>query len=195
LTTSPFAAGHVVFAADGTLWALGRVHSANYDDEPEYDCLRHYDTTGKLIGSALPRSSFAPGRIGPASESLLTASADRIGVVSLTSQEYAEISPTTGEVLGHWKVPNLSRKSTGAALLKGNELYISGQRYVDKRVAAATLSHFNKTTGALEEVDAQKLYGDREKWFYIMGAEENHLVLRMGPSGVMAWVGVAGGSE
>lgn len=58
--TSPFSASRIAFSADGSLWALGRVHDTHYRNAPRYDMLRQYNAQGELVRTALASDAFGP---------------------------------------------------------------------------------------------------------------------------------------
>jgi sugar lactone lactonase YvrE len=64
--TTPFAAFRIAVSTDGTLWAVGRVHNNNFEDEPSHDVLHHFDANGVFLGSLLASDTFASGKNRPA---------------------------------------------------------------------------------------------------------------------------------
>jgi len=74
--TPGYGVSRIVFSQDGSLWAAGRAYDAASNEEPEYDVIRRYDSSGKQIGSYLPRNTYESKRQSPASESFLAASAE-----------------------------------------------------------------------------------------------------------------------
>ena len=101
--TSPAAAFSLRFADDGTLWAVVRVHDDRFEEASDYDMLRHYDASGVLIQTALPRKRFhtkgCPMRLP-----ILTTSGSKIGLYADVAMTWIELS-FTGDVLGHWSFP------------------------------------------------------------------------------------------
>ncbi len=96
------AAVGVEFAPDGTLWALVRKHDADDNEIAGYDMLQHYSAEGTTIGSALPRQSFPMDATYPAWFPCLRVTKDRVGFLSNGTNEWVEVSPTDGKLLGRW---------------------------------------------------------------------------------------------
>ena len=96
------AAVGVEFAPDGTLWALVRKHDADDNEIAGYDMLQHYSADGTRIGSALPRQSFPMDATYPAWFPCLRVTKDRVGFLSNGTNEWVEVSPTDGKLLGRW---------------------------------------------------------------------------------------------
>ena len=79
--TPPFIADAVTMAYDGTIWVAGFEHGKMHSGD--YDVVRRFDRSGKLLGSMIPRSSlpivdhkrFAE----PAVYSYLASPRDRVG--------------------------------------------------------------------------------------------------------------------
>jgi hypothetical protein len=108
--TSPFAAFHVEFAGDGSLWTVGRVIDANFKEVPGHDTVGQYDKEGKLTRSLVSLDTFLPHRPHnwhPAMGSLLVVGEDRIGFLSPAAREYIEIS-LSGTVPGRWPMSALT---------------------------------------------------------------------------------------
>jgi hypothetical protein len=83
IRTDPFAPRTVAIAADGTIWAAGNVYgrkSAPSDADPAGGVLRHFDRTGRLLGSFFPESAL-DDRVRTA-QGILSASQDRVGWIS-----------------------------------------------------------------------------------------------------------------
>jgi hypothetical protein len=87
--TSPLAILAVAIASDGTIWAAGRELVNGKEGNPDHLIINRFDKTGKLMGSAIPRSSL-PGGLHPATESYLISAADRVGWYSPRAQQYIE---------------------------------------------------------------------------------------------------------
>ncbi len=74
----PYSPSRITIAADGAIWTAGlELTNARDSTPPASGVVRHFDRTGKLIGSLIPRSAFpshfmveygvlrsAPGRVG-----------------------------------------------------------------------------------------------------------------------------------
>lgn len=72
----------VCFSPDGTLWALVRgFQQPDGREMAQYDMLRHYDQNGRLLGTALPKSSVPrKDRLFPGTVAYFAASKDRLGI-------------------------------------------------------------------------------------------------------------------
>jgi len=110
VVTTPFAVRRVMFARDGTLWALGREHDARFNDVREFDLLRRYDSHGRFFQSALPRSVFPFNRISPSDDALLNIAGESITVLSITSSMWVTLS-LDGRITGQgtWSREDLSK--------------------------------------------------------------------------------------
>lgn len=58
IETPGFIPSSAAFAPDGTIWVNGVLKPDRTNIGADYNLLRHYNTTGELLGSYLPRSSF-----------------------------------------------------------------------------------------------------------------------------------------
>ena len=184
VVTSPFVARHLAFALDGSLWALGRVHDNQFDDEADYPVLRRYDSRGRLAQTALPRSSFAAGRIGPTQDSLFAVSKHRLAVVSLTAREWVEVAHS-GEVVARWALSvDPSDILTGVGLTDQGDLFASIQRNEYGR-----LYRYHRDSQTLEQVDTRQVHSAAQG-FYLLGSEGDKLVCRIKPAGSLLWIRV-----
>ena len=124
--TSPFVPSHIIFGADGTLWATGRLHDENKDDVPVHDILRQYAADGGLMRTMLSSATFPGYQLHPGMESFLVAGVDRVGIYSRPTDEYVEYS-LEGKTLGRWRLPPLDRNLTlqGVAMLPSGKVYFS----------------------------------------------------------------------
>jgi hypothetical protein len=85
----PFAPRRLAFSSDGSLWALGKVHDDKYDDAPNYDMLRQYDSDGILVKTVLPNTAV-PGS-PPASTGVLRLQKDPILIPGRLGAERASV--------------------------------------------------------------------------------------------------------
>ena len=186
--TAQFGARRVAFAADGTLWAAGRVYDYAYNSLPEYDVLRQYDAQGRLVRTVLPRSTFAAGLREPSSDSFLLTAKDRIGFFSLTSNQYVELS-LSGDVLGNWKVaPPADVDIAGAALTASGRVFLSGQwrrKMDDPREWELLLYELDKRSGALRRIDFPQTGVHRAT--VLVGSEGEELVFESKPPASISW--------
>jgi hypothetical protein len=136
IQTAPFEGESVAVGSDRSVWVLGfqvgeerRVRKA-----PDHAMLRHYDQDGKLIGEALPWSSFRcglhPVAVSTAGRVGLSASKDRIGVLLPDCHEWVEFN-LGGELTGRWSWRDVpARKDdrssawiSSAAMTPSNEVF------------------------------------------------------------------------
>lgn len=193
--TAPFAPFHIVFAKDGTLWAVGRVYDAERKNTPSHDIIRLYDQQGRLVKSLLPSDSFTKTRWHPARDSFLIAGADRMGLYSITATEWVEMS-LAGAVLTRCKTspPPTGTALMGAALTSSGNLYLSGFYRPDtvpgsekNASPGSLLFRLSKSDGRLEEVDGSPVTGVK-KDVLLLAADGQQLVFyRKSPRG-LDWV-------
>jgi len=136
IRTNPYRPWYLAVAPDGTVWTMGYALGTDGRVDLTLDSLRHFDTSGKLIASAIPAQSvgilsvelgyleFYRGRLGwysPSSGSR----ADR----SVPDGAYVEISPTNMTVLHSY--PAVPRKwndyAIGFALTPGGRVFVKMQ--------------------------------------------------------------------
>jgi len=115
--TSPFASSRILFAPNGHLWAVGKVHDESFRELASHDILREYDEQGQLLRTALSTDSFKTPVSHPSAEALLVANRNRVGVYSQAVNEYIEVD-LAGQVVGRWSTPAFSKQTViaGAAL-------------------------------------------------------------------------------
>ncbi len=61
IRTDPFAANQLAVAPDGTIWAqgfIGRNPDKIVDPDPAHGVIRHFDSSGKMIGSFIPEATL-----------------------------------------------------------------------------------------------------------------------------------------
>lgn len=91
-----------------------------------------------------------PEKIGaknpPTLDSFLVTSNDRIGIVSITTEEFVEVSPQ-GNVLGRWPLPPLDGMVGGAAMTaRESVLYLGIQSHGAPNRAIQNVYRFDKAT-------------------------------------------------
>jgi hypothetical protein len=91
IRTDPYAPQMVTFAPDGTIWAQGFVPTPRGGKDPDTGIVRHFDGSGKLLGSFLPQSSV-PGGTPGAGYNTVAASSNRIGWHQGPQYGYFEVS-------------------------------------------------------------------------------------------------------
>ena len=182
--TSPFVADAVTMAHDGTIWVAGFEHEKMHGGD--YDVIRRFDRSGKLIGSMIPRSSlpvmdhkrFAE----PAVYSYLASSQDRVGWYSEAAGIYiafalngTELERVPVKVNAGMGVYNLAQCDDGAAFV-GARVYGGPNRApawgilaIDPAAKKTTFLPWSKRPGI----------------FY--GCDRDSVVAGTGP-GVLAWL-------
>jgi hypothetical protein len=92
--TSPFVPSALTVAMDGTVWVAGSDVSRDRPIDHNQDLIRHYEKSGKLLGSYVPWSSLGTDfHTGPPSmRSIFVASKDRVGWYAPLAHMYIEFS-------------------------------------------------------------------------------------------------------
>lgn len=182
VTTAPFAPRHIAFAKDDSLWAAGREYDSAREDRPDYNVIRHYDTNGRLAGSALSRSLFSPGKVGPANDSFLTVADTRIAMASVTAGEWVELDQT-GRLLGRWPLSMPANSfPTGVALLANGD-FIASFETTD----LGRLFKYDRGQSKWEIVDSSQLQ-NRQQGLVVIGADGNSVVGRVKPPATLQWI-------
>ena len=98
--TSPYVAYVVGVATDGTIWTAGWEIVDGVLVNPNHDMIRHFDPSGRLLGSFIPRSSLKvyENRVHPAERSHLVVSHDRVGWYSELSRVYIEFRTAASSI-------------------------------------------------------------------------------------------------
>lgn len=183
--TSPFAARAVEFDQTGHLWAAGRVHDAAFEEERDFPVLRRYDAEGKLVLSALPKSSFASLPRSVLGEVRLAASGDHAGLLAVDGQEYVEVGPD-GSVVSRRRVAlPAGALVTGFALTAGGGVWLSLQHEHDSSpasIGSRTEVLGLSPAGALQPLDTANVRASGQG-IKVMGASSTGLILRTTPPG------------
>jgi hypothetical protein len=123
--TDPFMAEKISFLSDGTLWAFGGLNRRDV-----HDLLRHYDGKGVLVGSSMSSRDFLRDKgLHPSAGAMMTATDDRVGILSKYANAWVEISPADGSVIGRWSLPSTGIEpfSCGVAITRNGDTYIALQ--------------------------------------------------------------------
>lgn len=175
--TDKFAAEHLSFAPDGTLWVIGRTN--------KIDLLAHFDSAGRQI---MPYIEFPRGPKGTMSNFLpqqvsMVSIADRVGILRDGKGVWTEVS-NDGQMLGEWPLPKRPiRGSTGIAFTSSGNVYISLDEAQDARGAADVhLLNLRKDTGEWSDVPYDILLASgAPHYIYLHGARGEDLVIDTGP--------------
>lgn len=188
-----FAPRRIIFGANNVLWAFGQSYDSSFREPADYDTLRSYDQNGKLLGSSVPRSTFRPTKASPSSESLIAVGKDRIGVLSLITSEWVEVS-NEGQILGRGpvRIPE-NADITGFAMTNSHEVFVTQQAIsAETKTAtdAITLRQLDKATGELIRVDTQAVTKASNQGMLLLGNQGDELVVRVKPPMSLSWVRV-----
>ncbi len=186
--TSPFAASGIAFSADGSLWALGRVHDANDRNAPRYDMLRQYNAQGELVRTALASDAFGPQPLRT-SEALLSVAGERILIYFRSERMFAEVS-TNGSLVGRWKVdPFPAIEVTGAALASSGEIYATAVPARRETTAdqVSLLYRLDRPSGRLVPLDAGQL-APPGTFAMLLGSDPDALVFYSRMPRMLSWV-------
>jgi hypothetical protein len=169
----------IAFAGDGTLWALVREHDSTFNELAEYDFLRHYDASGKFLGSAIPRSSVKSASI-PTSTASISASNDTIGVYFDRAGVWLELG-YDGSVKGRSQVPGI-QMSSGQKVTQFDRLELTGSNEVvrvsmlsgkENTDHVTRVAHLHKSDASLDSspVDSSAL-PSRQPYFLGMDGDQ-----------------------
>lgn len=151
--TTPYFPYMLSVAPDGTVWTIG-YEMINWDSkapglDPEAGVLRHFDASGGLLGSALPRSRFkTPYESFRLASGLLVAKGDRLGWYAPRegSGQYVEVSTATMAVQSY---PGLQPTPSRCDMAVGLAVSDSGVVTVqieDRSPLARTTYSFDRAT-------------------------------------------------
>ena len=203
IRTNAFQASKVCFAADDTVWTMGR-NIMVADGEPrewpeDHEVFRHYSRDGRLLGKAeVFSSTLIHGRNTFVSGGhRLRASDDRVGawmdggVFRSDMNEWIELD-MQGQVVGRYTVHvpweakhplEHRRMLIGMALTSANELYASFQT---QDPAWRGLARFDRSTSSWEPVPGYVRSQDESDRLQLLGADGDELVFRLS-NGNLAW--------
>jgi hypothetical protein len=167
LTTS--AVVRLCFVDDGSLWALVREHDSLGYEPADYSVLRHYDSNGILIGSAVPRHLFATKQF-PAQQGSLVASHDRIGLYADGARMWIELS-YDGQILGSWTIPDLGAIVTRFHLSASNHVYVYSEQQRGSQGMLA-IYRFDNKDGMLESVDTSTVADGKQVHLWGIDGED-----------------------
>ncbi|HEX5431893.1 MAG TPA: hypothetical protein VFW83_08005 [Bryobacteraceae bacterium] len=197
---SPFSPRRLSFASDGSLWVAGTAQTPARLEDPSYDVLRRYDSTGHLLGSSLPRSSFSMSTLShrsPAANAFLVPLPDRMGFYSPSEQTWIEVGAAGPVILrtaamdaGVFGAASSRGKVrvTGAAALASGRAYISTVAPDGSGKDQPAIYRVDTSTPNWQRVDASAvLPPGRNGW--IAGADGERLVIMNG-AGQVWWAGI-----
>jgi hypothetical protein len=164
--TGRFAAAHLSFGQDHSLWALGwQYDEARWSaDKHDYRILRKFSLDGKETGAYLPKSLFESG-LPPGMEEWqrrrITVTADRVGVEAVSGnignqRESVELD-LNGNVTSRWKL-DPSNEFPGVTFTSDDQAYV--HRY-NRNTKSNQTFRLNRTTSSWDLMNApdEPLYG------------------------------------
>lgn len=170
------AAIRISFAPDGTLWALVRERDGNFDEVPDYDMLRQYDSNGRLMQTALSRKMFS-NKTYPGKLAHMSVSNDRIGLYLEGPSAWVELS-ITGELLGSWQLPppppGTQFRVNKVVQMSDGQIYMSittAGRHVPEE---SGIYRFDKTIQTLRRVGTTSVPGGKP--IFLLGQDGDRLV-------------------
>ena len=188
--TNPFGAFRLAFSGDGNLWASGKVQKPDQTEESVYDIIRRFDAEGRLIGSSLPRSSFAIplNKRNPAANAFLMQLGDGIAFYNPWPREWIQLTSSgsvslrtiamdagvfgSAEAVGKIRV-------TGAAALNSGRVYISAVQPDASGKDQPTICRVDPSTSNWQTVDASRVLSSGQHGS-IVGADGEDLVIANG---------------
>jgi hypothetical protein len=126
---------------------------------PNGDVVRHFDRSGKLLGSAIPRKAVSPG--WRTYHGYLVATADRVGWYSPVNGQgtYVELSPTLDSFNVYSGIADSKGQAAGFALTESGKVFVT--HYKPEKQATymldRALRQWKEVT--LPEADSLKVIG------------------------------------
>ncbi|HEY3742166.1 MAG TPA: hypothetical protein VGL53_20075 [Bryobacteraceae bacterium] len=182
--TSPYSARRVLFTPDGNLWTVGRVHDDQYNTVRGADLMRRYDPQGKLLGTAVPHASFAPGVEVPAADSFLTSNGSEVALYCGTTQELVELSAANGAIVRYAKnQTSAGTEPLGVALTSSGDLLISA-----RSPNGIALSRVDRASGTIEDVDTIATRQAPLRPTFLIGTDGDSLVYYAKSPAHIMWI-------
>jgi hypothetical protein len=175
-----FAAEHLSFGPNGTLWVRGRTNKV--------DLLAHFDASGRQItpyiefprGAGGVLSNFHPQPLS------MIAISEKVGILRDGKDVWTEIS-NDGHTLGEWPLPpKTPRGITGIAFTPAGDVYVSMDQAQDPKGAAdVRLLKLRKDTGQWTEIPYDVLRAPDtpsapRRYIHLVGARGEDLVIDIG---------------
>jgi hypothetical protein len=191
--TSPYVPYVVAVAADGTIWTAGWEIMNGVLVNPNHDMIRHFDTSGRLLGSFIPASSLKvyENRLHPVERSRLVVSHDRIGGYSELSHVYIEFSPD-GSVINRYPTATLevNKKVSGVGLCDDGGLFVSAISHGRPKQPWQVLT-LDKVTGNWHAVMPVDISARSSSFGVVFGCEGSALVTTTRRSSELTWFTLA----
>lgn len=168
----PFFPERLTIAPDGTTWVQGH-ESMDPRVKHTEDVVRHFDKSGKLVGSLLPRSSIPTFRLG-LSTGMLVSTRDRLGWYAQGDNQYFEIT-FDGQIRRYLGVPRPPGEEELSAHVGGLALTDNGAAFAS--TLNGELFRLNREQGVWEPVELPRDGApDTYPKAFVLGAVGNTVV-------------------
>lgn len=178
--TFPYFPYAISVAPDGSIWTVGgetiNGRTSGPGIDPNAGVLRHFDRSGRLIGSALPQSALkATGRIV---DGFLVATATKVGWYSSTTGPgvYVEMTPDLKTQNAYAGMPG----PAGSGQVLGFVLTESGEAYLTWNVPKLSRTTYQLDRSANRWVDVNIPHLENNFAPVLRGDENGALVFRSG---------------
>lgn len=172
--TDDYAAKHLTFAPDGTLWILG------YNNR--IDVMAHFSAAGEQIMPFIELPRISRVRNFVTAGAILT-NASRVALVLDTRRLIVEFAHD-GATLGKWPLPP-NKEVRGTALTDSGDLYLAMSNprprvptELDEYQADHQLLRLDRLRGIWEEIEFSHLIKpDEPEFIHLYGADDDNLVI------------------
>jgi hypothetical protein len=179
----------IALAPDGTIWTKGweATHIEGYGENLDAPVMRHFDKTGKMIGSALPARSLSWRHTEEFG--YMVSSATRIGWMQQDSSYY-EFSFDGQNVLEYPPLPTRQDRSLllGLALLDDGKVFATTSVFTGSEIPHGIYMYtLDKSHKEWRQIDASRVLGSADPNScvlsshcpnYLIGGSGNTLVLK-----------------
>ncbi len=183
--TEPYVPFALTFAPDGTIWAAGlQKDDSGRDagDSASYFVVQRFDTQGRQLGGAVPRSTFS-GPVTPVDTSFFVTSKDRVGWVSPLAHRYIEFA-LDGKLLASYHFTYSYTDLNGGALCDDETLWMSlRERPGPAGQQQSALASFDRATGTWHK-------GATQPFAYLYGCSETTLIASPASWRSLNWLAV-----
>lgn len=125
--TTPYAAQDILFASDGSLWAVGRERAeGSLDEASHYDLLRRFDHEGRQTRSFLSHDGGEFQRDHPLTRCFLTTAGDDVAFISRSAGSWVILSAAGVVEQGEFEWP-AALEATGVAATSSGRVLASAQ--------------------------------------------------------------------
>jgi hypothetical protein len=183
IRTEPYSPRVIAVAPDGTLWTVGKELNSDGSEKSgvnlDAGVVRHFDRTGKSLGTFIPRSSIQDSTHLTNQQSLLAAAADRAGWLHFDRSNrgaYVEIS-SDGNI-ATYPMPQTQAKGMrfgGIAFTDSGDVFAE----VDNPDGNSNFSLFALNRSAGQWLPVRIPASGR--WALLLGGSGNELAFTYGP--------------